>query len=495
MNHTAPSAFARLATPFAGAVLGFVLGALWLRTGWVPSPSGGDEVWWSEAGYQWLQDGVLRWACLDDENGSAVMSFWPPLAALLQAGAMRLCGVTGFGVSVQSSLVATLVVLGVFRVGQLLGFSRARALLAGAAVFGLLLVERRLLQVRLENLTAFCAISFFALLFSSLRGRMLLAGAAVGLGVMAYYPQAPFLLLASCAAVWAAGRRSPRELGQFVAGGALVALLAAAWILPHWELFRAQVLHTGSDRYFSAANVLRPFTALGSANALGERAIQLEKWLVLALGAFMAARGGEPRRRALGWFAALGSLPMFFLDPSPQVFPGVIAVVLLFTWNGNPAAVAQAGLAGLAVVKLALTLFTGWHQRTARDYEPVAREILAAVAPGARLAISQEAWLALRPHVDAANLHLLVVGYTTAHQRPRAALSPRAAREIDYVILRRDRAEATAQAYPALGAALRDGQFVAERTIAPPLAPLPWSRVATYQLTVYRRADFRPASP
>ncbi|MBA4137489.1 MAG: hypothetical protein C0518_09260 [Opitutus sp.] len=476
------------ALALAGATAVFLVTALWLRTGWVPSPSGGDEVWWSEAGYQWLQDGVLRWACLDDERGSAVLSFWPPLSPLLQAGAMHVFGVTAFGVSMQSSLVATLLLLVVFRHGQLLGFTHARAIFAAIALFGLLIVERRLLQVRMENLTALCAALFFALLFSALRGRLFLAGCATGLGVMAYYPQAPFLLLASTVAVWASGQRSARALLEFGAGGVMVAALAAMWIAPHWELFREQVLHTGSDRYFSASNVLRPFTALLPPASLVDRVQQTEKWLVLAVGALALWLERGAARRALGWFALIGSAPMFCYDPSPQVFPAVAAVVLLFGWTTRWPMLAQTGLVLLAVAKMSLTLFTAWHQREGRDYGPVARDLLAAVDPQARFAVSQEAWLALRPHVAADNLHLLVVGYTTAHQRPRVAYSPRVAEELDYLVLRRDRIEETANNYPPLGAALRDGQFVLKQIVQPPLAPLPWSRVPTYQLAIYVRA-------
>src|ERR1039457_3199513 len=87
---------------------------LWARTRIVPAASGGDEVWWSESGYQFMHEGVLRWACLDDDKGSGTLSFWPPIAPLVQALMMTVFGVNSFGIYAQSSLVCTLIMIFVY---------------------------------------------------------------------------------------------------------------------------------------------------------------------------------------------------------------------------------------------------------------------------------------------------------------------------------------------------------------------------------------------
>src|ERR1035441_7067666 len=57
----------------------------WWRTGRVPAASCGDEMWWSESAYWFLKEGTLRWDCMNDDRGCAVVSYWPPAAPLLQA--------------------------------------------------------------------------------------------------------------------------------------------------------------------------------------------------------------------------------------------------------------------------------------------------------------------------------------------------------------------------------------------------------------------------
>src|SRR5262245_56354219 len=74
-----------LGTKMALVAVSFVLFVLWSRTALVPGASTGDEVWWSESGYHFMKEGVLKWSCMADDKGSAIVSYWPPVPALLQA--------------------------------------------------------------------------------------------------------------------------------------------------------------------------------------------------------------------------------------------------------------------------------------------------------------------------------------------------------------------------------------------------------------------------
>src|SRR5215468_6788460 len=96
--------------PVPGAALAlaaavFVLILIWARTALVPGASTGDEVWWSESGYFFMKEGVLRWACMANDKGSQILSYWPPLPALVQALMLKLFGVNAWGINAQTSLV------------------------------------------------------------------------------------------------------------------------------------------------------------------------------------------------------------------------------------------------------------------------------------------------------------------------------------------------------------------------------------------------------
>ncbi len=275
---------------FAVALTVYVVAVLWLRTGLVPAASGGDEVWWSESGYHFLREGILRWGCMDDVNGSATVSYWPPVAPLLQAAMLKIFGLTAFGIYAQSSLVATLMMATAYQLAHIMGLPTRKALFASCAIFGLFMVERRLVQVRMENLTALTALGYTCLILHStvdrrVDWRVVCAGLVAGIGLFCYYPQSPFLVLSCVGGMTLL--KLPR-LAIFLAGvGLLVPAIAAAiWIAPHWDLFRKQILDAGTSDYWSATNLLVPFRRLTDVSAPANIAQQLEKWAALQLGIY-----------------------------------------------------------------------------------------------------------------------------------------------------------------------------------------------------------------
>ena len=482
----------------------FCLSILWLRTGLVPGASGGDEVWWSEAAYHWSHEGVLRWACLDDDKGSALVSYWPPVAPLLQAAMIRLFGLTPFGITAQSPLVCTLIVVLVFLLGRAGGLPVNHSLWAGLALFGLLVVERRLMQVRMENLTAVSGLAGLALLLGIGEARSLshnliravAAGAVLGLGLFCYYPQSPFLVLAFAAGLAVLPHPRKLLLGAALAAGTLPALAAgAAWILPHRDLFASQVLTVGMDHYVDPWKFFRAVTGLWDFSDWLRWTQGLEKWAVLILASIVCSLKPSPQVRLVAVMAVASSLPMFLFEAPPQVLAGILGVLLVFFLARSVPAVGWGRclpllpglLVGAALLKFSLIGITALVQREGRDYAKVAAGLTALIPPTARVGISQEAWLALRATLPAANLHLLTYAPPSTENRPRVARTAAAADYYDCLVLQRNRLPALREVYPWLGPALDRGHFRTVRSIAPPFTHLPWAKNPNYDLVVYFR--------
>ena len=491
-----------LAALAAAAAVTFIVVVLWLRTGLVPAASGGDEVWWSESGYHFLREGVLRWGCLADDRGSGQVSYWPPIAPLLQAALMKAFGVTAFGITAQSALVGTLAMGVIFLLVRRLGCSAVSGGFAAVATFGLFMVERRLTQVRMENLTALSALTFAWLMLEAAArprraaiGWLLSAGAVAMLGLLSYYPQSPFLACACLLGAWRlmAGRRL-ETCGWVSLGAAPIAVVAAIWIGSHWDLFRAQVLGAGSS-YWSWANVTAPLVRLAQPFNADDWIQQIEKWLVLVGAIAVIGSRGRGPHQMLGAMAVILSLPMFFYASSPQVAAGLVAIPLLFSVATSTTAprrrrilmAAAAGLVLAAVTKVALLGTTAVLQRESRDYERVAAELRSLVAPEATVAISQRAWLGLREQVASDRLHLLTYSGPSIDNRPVVTRTDSAAEYFTTLVLEKQTIGALREVYPWLARALDAGTYELVREISPPFRALPWSRTPSYELRVYER--------
>ncbi|HVT73103.1 MAG TPA: hypothetical protein VHD61_08200 [Lacunisphaera sp.] len=487
----------------AFVALAGLLAVIWMRTGLVPAVSGGDEVWWSESGWHWLREGVLRWACLADDRGSAIVSYWPPIAPLLQAAMIRVFGLTPFGVAAQSSLVCTLLFAATIALARISGLPWSRVLWVPVATFGLFTVERRLMQVRMENLTALFGVGMLCCLVLLPRLRPGLprgitgaaAGFLLGVGLLCYYPQSPFLLLAFAGAFAAAAREFDWPAAAGVAVGLFGPTLAAAiWILPHRDLFAQQVLASGLDRYVGFRHVLAPFRELIPMGDWLRWLQNLEKWALLILSGFAAFKGKQARTRQVAVAALASSLPMFAFVPSPQVLAGVLGGLLIFLLaeeNALPARrrlyLTGAALVALGLGKAGLVGITAWMQEGGRDYARIADPLRALVRPGQHVGITQEAWLALRPVIPDQDLHLLPYAVPSVDNRPVVARSAAAADYFDRLVLQRDRLPDLLRVYPWLADGLHRGQFVVIANIKPEFRPLPWARSPNYDLMVFAR--------
>lgn len=145
---------------------------LFLRSGRFPAASKGDEVWWTESGYWLLLKGVLCWGVFDDPFGSSIKSFWPPVAALIQALNIKVFGLTAFSMHVQAAEVATVTGIVLFRLSRELSLARVKSFAVVIAVLGFTAVDLRIGQARMENLSM--------LFFVSSQCLLIMAGRAQG---------------------------------------------------------------------------------------------------------------------------------------------------------------------------------------------------------------------------------------------------------------------------------------------------------------------------
>jgi hypothetical protein len=496
----------RLALALSVAV--FVLIVIWARTPLVPGASTGDEVWWSESGYFFMKEGVLRWACMANDKGSQVLSYWPPLPALVQALTLTVFGVNAWGVNAQTSLVSTMVMLVAYGLGRVLSLSRTQTLWASIAIFGLFSVERRLLIGRMENLTALSALAFALLLLRGARedkSRRLMfeiaSGLVLGLGFFTYYPQSPFLALAAGAAILILQPRRWFQCATNVALGALPVVVAGGlWILPHWQMFRRQVLEVAASHYTSSNVVWHCVEMLWNLSQFSYWVLHTERWAVLmfSLGCCWWVR--DQRLRGLSAMAAVLSLPMFAYTWSPNVVsaaPGVLCITIIFglarKTTEKPFAVGVAALRACLVcaacLKIALVGFSAYYQREGRDYQAVAFALQESIPGDGPVAIEQRAWLGLRDRVPADRLHLLADVGATVEFTPEVARRKDADEYFRYLVVEREAIPFLCGLYPWLERGIHSGRFQLVREIAPPFRPLPWARQPCYDLLVYERKD------
>jgi hypothetical protein len=497
-----------LGAALALAAAAFVLVLIWGRTAFVPGASTGDEIWWSESGYFFMKEGVLRWASMANERGSQILSYWPPLPALVQALMLKVFGVNAWGVNAQTSLVASLVIVVTYGLGRVLSLSRSQALWASVAIFGLFSVERRLLIGRMENLTALLALVFALLLLRAASAdksrRQLLeimSGLVLGLGFFTYYPQSPFLALASGATILILQPGRWLQCATNIALGALPSVLAGAlWILPHLDLFKRQVLEVASSHYTSSDVFWHCIKMLCNISQLSYWLLHTERWigLIFSLGCCWWVR--NPKLRALSAMAAVLTLPMFAYTWSPNVVsaaPGVLCVVIIFrlaqevTIKSLAVGVAalQSFLVFFACAKLVLIDFSAFYQRDGRDYQAVATALTESVSGDGPVAIEQRAWLGLRERVPADRLNLLPGVGATVEFAPEVARRKDADEYFRYLVVEKDVLPTLCRLYPWLDRGIQSGRFHLIREIAPPFRPLPWAHEHCYDLLVYARKD------
>ncbi|KJV08936.1 hypothetical protein VZ95_14580 [Elstera litoralis] len=145
------------------AAWGAALIILIARAGLFPAALTGDEIWFTESAYQFLQTGTPKRLIHADGVGSATADFLPPIVMLLQTLALWIGGLTARAVGAPSVLLLMLASLLVYRVARQAGASASAAGLAALTVFGAQTILRGALYVRYEGAVLVAFLGFLVL--------------------------------------------------------------------------------------------------------------------------------------------------------------------------------------------------------------------------------------------------------------------------------------------------------------------------------------------
>jgi hypothetical protein len=480
-----------------------VLACVWLRTGIVPAASGGDEVWWSESGYFFSKEGVLRWAMMDDDRGSGQMSYWPPVLPIVQAALFKLLGLTQFSMCAQSSIQITLLLVLVASLVYQRRGNLAYSLAAAVAVLGPLSTERRLVQVRMENMTAVGTLAFLWCLncgmkCSTKRRNIYYLGSGffLSIGIMSYYPISPFLGVA--ALIILAFSRDWRIIGWVILGALPVALASGAWLLVDPNKFLHQVLRAGEDHYLSELSPLTVTKTLLDWRNPVTALISWEAHVALLVGCWLSFRARNDEERRLGVLCFGMSLSFFFFPLAPTVAGVSLAIVWLFTQvsDSNRARLqdysfklAQSGLIIATILKVIMFSWTLVYQFQGRDYSFVENRLRSIDFDAGGVAICQRAWLALRERVAPERLHFLVYTGSSIDNMSIQLKADSAATFFDHFVIEAKLYEQMQELYPWIKTGIHNGTYRMVAEIRPPFRPLPWAKEECYHLLVYSKVS------
>jgi hypothetical protein len=493
----------------AGLAFVFLVSVFWLKTGRVPAASGGDEVWMGEGAYWLLQDGVHAYDFLADDHEHQVVSTFQPVAALFTALAFMIGGITPFTLMVQIPLVATVAMLLAAGVCRRMGLAWWISILVPCAALGLMMVERRLNQVRWEPMVAMWILLSFWLLLGAARAdglrKYLLqfgAGVSATLACITYYPHAPFALLAlTGAAVFVAGWSPliclPQRIAGFAIGGTLSGVLFLVWLLPNYSYFHKQVLSFGGEHYFQFENLLWPFRALLAPASMADWIALVEHLIVvsLALGIFWILK--DARWRAAAWIALVMCGPvMLYRKPIMDVAGGIFGVIIL-AGLASQVRLRLPRLAGYAVLwllaaaavgRFGLFGYSAYAQADRRSYAIFKERLHEALGPNhGKIASSQFTWLALREEKGRGEFNFIAkygdpsYGYRSTALRTREGVETHS-----HIILAKGFDSLIREHYPEMQSALDDGTFVKQAEVEMPGPALPWSGAPIYECVIYR---------
>jgi hypothetical protein len=473
---------------------------IWARTGYYPGTSTGDDLWFSESAYYLINEGALRRPMHDDELGSLTHDFLPPLTNLVQAVFFLIFGVGQFSTNAQSSLWCLLVSALVFVVVRIRGGTEGNAFLASIAIFGSQIVLDVLIHVRFEPIQIFFFLLFVACDFvekmSRLPARQILVyrfveGLSLGLSCIAYYPIAPFILVAGLLNYYPDKLRLDRNLLAALAGGGLVGLVFLAYVAQCVSCFFYQVIVTGVSEYLSLKNLW--FVLRGMPDNLFGMLSFLELAAVIGLCGYELH---NPAKRNFGITLAILILPVFvYARPSQAALPIILCLIDLA--SGEPKrrhslfrfAVGIVAIMGAAKVGLIAT--TAYIQRDGRDYRRVTDQLeRMRFGPDDLIAMTGQAWLALRPRTNRDQLHHLIDkdipdAYISSS---KVLFTERLAARLRYAVILDGMVDIVRASYPILDRMFAAGELKLAFVVMTPFQDLPWASLPPYRLLVFEKA-------
>ncbi len=488
-------------------VLTLCISVIIYRTGTVPAASGGDEVWWSESGYFLLNEGRLRWPMLASNAGFAERSYWPPVLPIVQAAFLRVFGVNAIGIYAQSTLHCLVLVGSVIALVRLLGASQYMSMLSSLAVFAPFSIERQVTQVRMESMTAISGLVFLVFIFWSIKETTstkrqvysgFLAGFAASIGVASYYPLSPFFFISVIVSL-IASKVTYRFILSFYVGLSPILIALVTWILQDWNAFYEQIIVTSRD-YTSihqfASSLLTFDISLKSL-------AQWEQNSSFVLALLLLSYTNDKKLRTIALFSICNFASEFVYPNVPQLIPSCVAVVLIFSldlpiackccWNRlQPKAVVKIlgySAALIGIVKISLIGVTCVTQHDGRDYSFVRTKLDQFDFSSGGVAISQRAWLAMRPRISDDRLHFLVYSGPSLRQASEIIKGNdiAAINFFDWLILETWQIDELRTLYPWIDKGIKDGTYLPIERIRPNWKPLPWAKGECYDLTVFAK--------
>lgn len=487
----------------------FIVSVLWLKTGRVPAASGGDEVWMGEGAYWLLKEGVHAYDFLADNHEHQVVSTFQPVSALFSALAFMVGGITPFTLMVQIPFVGTMAMLLAAGICRRMGLDCWVSILVPCAAWGLMMVERRLNQVRWEPMVAMWILLSFWLLLGSLRSngsrKYLLqfgAGVSATLACITYYPHAPFALLALTGAAlflagWSPSKGLPLRTAGYVIGGVVSGALFLWWLLPNYEYFHKQVLSFGDEHYLQFENLFWPLRSLVSPSSMADWVALIEHLVVVALAIAAFCNLKDARWRAAAWVAVVMCGPvMLYRKPTMDVAGGIFGVIVL-AGLASQARLKVSRLAGCAalwllaaaaVVRFGLLGYTTYAQADRRSYAIFEDRLREALGPEhGKIASSQFTWLALREEKGRGEFNFIAKYGDPSYDYRSTALRTREGVEShSHIIVAKAFDGLIREHYPEMQAALDDGTFVKQADVEMPGPALPWSGAPIYECVIYR---------
>lgn len=472
---------------------------IWARTGYYPGTSTGDDLWFSESAYYFIRDGVLRRPMHDDELGSLTRDFLPPLTNLIQAAFFAVFGVNQFSTNAQSSFWCLAVSALVFVMVRLRGGSEGNAFLASIALFGSQIVLDVLIHVRFEPVQVFFFLLFMACDFvekmSRLTAREMITyrfveGLSLGLACIAYYPIAPFVLVAGLLNYYPDKLRAGRNLAAALGGGGVVAVAFLAYIAQCVSCFFHQVIVTGVSEYLSISNLWFMFRELPN-NLLGVLSL-LE---VLALVGLCAYYLRQPDKRSFGVMLAVLIAPVFvYARPSQAALPIILCLVDMAAGDLRQARSMLRFTVGIMAIvgaaKIGMMALTAYVQRDGRDYRHVAAALdRLTFGPDDVIVMTGQAWLALRPRTNRDQLHHLIDA-----DIPDAFISSskilfddKLIDRLRYAVVVDGKVDTVRESYPMIDRMFASGVLKLAFQVKPPFLDLPWARTSPYHLLVFEK--------
>lgn len=480
-------------TLLALAALACWLLLMWLRTGSIPAPSNGDEVWAGESAYWLLREGILRSDWHQDAVRSDVRDFFPPIVALLQAVAFEALGMNVLALSIVPSLLITAIVA--ILAVHLYAPERPQLMLFALTPFALPQAYQALLTMRFEICVAFFVAIAMAALYRATRSGFaerlpaLLFGVCLAAAALSYYHLAPAMLAFGLAAAWwlpPAVRRGA-FIGWFVAGSALPIACMVWWIHPDYGFFIDTMLALGGT-YALTPEVTPALLVV----AVGVAA------LTWAIRLHPAGATATPDGRAAVSLAVLIAVLLLYQFLRFAKLASISALLLPWAFVFAHAHLRDGGVVdkgrivdatawvvgGCAIVLAAGTAWFGLVLDP-RDYARFGAELQREVNGDKIVVVHNRGWLALREQQPAGRLLHLVLARTDPAYPNRSLLLERDEDgPISSVALRPDDVAAVRELFPMID------RFLSNRDVEGPIRVGGESNY--YQLDVYRLRRTRP---